>query len=143
MRYIRHIFICTNERAADDPRGSCAPKGSAAVRDRFKAALKERRLHGRMRANASGCLDACEFGVSVVVYPDAVWYGGVTVDDVDEIIDSHLVGGVPVDRLRIPDRRYTPIELLPPAIAAAEAASEGDAANDPAALDDAGQTSDT
>lgn len=77
-------------------------------------------MHGRMRANASGCLDACEYGIAVVVYPDGIWYGGVTVGDVDEIIDSHLIGGVPVDRLRIADRRYTPVELLPPGVADAQ-----------------------
>lgn len=87
-------------------------KGSEELRARFKEALKERRLHGRMRANASGCLDSCEHGASIVVYPDAVWYGGVTVDDVEEIIESHLVGGVPVERLRVQDRRYTPAEFL-------------------------------
>lgn len=112
VRYDRHIFICTNLRDADDARGSCGAKGSAEVRARFKAALKERRLNGRLRANTAGCLDACKHGVSAVVYPDGVWYGGVTVDDVEEIIDSHLVGGVPVDRLRIRDKRYTPEEIL-------------------------------
>ncbi len=108
MRYQRHVFICTNQREPGHPRGCCMEKGSAEVRERFKAALKERRLHGRMRANAAGCLDSCEYGVSLVVYPDNVWYGGVTVADVDEIIESHLVGGVPVARLLIPDKRYTP-----------------------------------
>ena len=56
-----------------------------------------------MRANKSGCLEQCEVGPTVVVYPDAVWYGGVTPADVDEIIDSHIVGGQPVKRLLIPD----------------------------------------
>jgi (2Fe-2S) ferredoxin len=74
----------------------------------LKAALKERKLNVAMRANASGCLDACEFGVTVVVYPDGVWYGGVTPDDVEEIIESHLIGDIPVARLLINDRRYTP-----------------------------------
>ena len=108
MRYFRHIFICINERESDHPRGCCKAKGGEEVRARFKAALKERKLNVAMRANASGCLDACEFGVTVVVYPDGVWYGGVTPDDVEEIIESHLVGDVPVARLLINDRRYTP-----------------------------------
>ena len=56
-----------------------------------------------MRANAAGCLDQCRHGVTCVVYPEQVWYGGVTVADVNEIIESHLVGGQPVERLRIPD----------------------------------------
>ena len=56
-----------------------------------------------MRANKAGCLEQCEVGPTVVVYPDAVWYGGVTPADVDEIIDSHIVGGRLVERLIIPD----------------------------------------
>ena len=56
-----------------------------------------------MRANKCGCLDQCELGPTVVVYPEAVWYGHVTPDDVDEIIESHIVGGQPVERLVIPD----------------------------------------
>lgn len=113
MRYQRHIFICTNEREPGHPRGCCKEKGSEEVRARFKAELKARGLHGIMRANASGCLDACEYGAAVVVYPDCIWYGGVTVDDVEEIIESHLLGDVPVERLLIPDPRYTHIEILP------------------------------
>ncbi len=108
MRYDRHIFICTNQREAGHPRGCCKERGGEEVRARFKTALKERRLHGKMRANAAGCLDICEHGVVAVVYPDAVWYGGLTVDDVDEIIESHLINDVPVERLLIPDPRYTP-----------------------------------
>lgn len=54
-----------------------------------------------MRANAAGCLDACAFGTSVVVYPEGVWYGGVKAEDVLEIVESHLLGGKPVERLRM------------------------------------------
>jgi (2Fe-2S) ferredoxin len=108
MRYDKHIFICTNQREPGHPRGCCAEKGSEELRARFKSALKERGLSRRMRANASGCLDACEYGAAIVVYPDNVWYGGVTVDDIDEIIESHLLKDEPVERLRIPDTRYTP-----------------------------------
>jgi|GEM_PF-287311 len=114
VRYERHIFICTNHRPPESPRGSCGAKGSEDVRAKFKSGLRARGLGGRIRANASGCLDGCEYGVTAVVYPDGVWYGGITVDDVEEIIESHLVGGVPVARLRIPDPAYTPVELLPP-----------------------------
>ena len=60
-----------------------------------------------MRPNKAGCLDQCAHGVTVVVYPDAVWYGGVTVEDVDEIIERHVIGGEPVERLVIPDSRLT------------------------------------
>jgi (2Fe-2S) ferredoxin len=99
--YEKHVFVCTNRRDPDNPKGSCAEKGSEAVRDEFKRILHERGLKGRMRANAAGCLDQCSRGVSVVVYPEQVWYGGVRPEDVAEIVESHLVGGVPVARLRM------------------------------------------
>lgn len=73
----------------------------------FKKSLKANGLREQVRANSAGCLDACEFGPSVVVYPEAIWYGGVQLGDVDEIITSHLVGGKPVERLQIQDPRYT------------------------------------
>lgn len=98
-RYERHLFVCLNERSPDHPRGCCAAKGAADVRNAFKQALKRRGLAGRIRANAAGCLDTCAQGVSVVVYPEGVWYGGVTTADVDEIVDVHLVGGEVVTRL--------------------------------------------
>jgi (2Fe-2S) ferredoxin len=97
----RHVFICTNRREPGNPKGDCASKGSEEVRGEFKRLLHERGLKGRMRANASGCLDYCAHGVTVVVYPEQVWYGGVRVEDVGAIVEEHLVGGVPVDRLRI------------------------------------------
>lgn len=100
--YERHVFVCTNRRPDGSPKGCCATKGGEEVRSRFKEALHERGLKGRLRANAAGCLDTCAFGVSVVVYPEGVWYGGVKVEDVDEIIDEHLLNGRPVERLRMP-----------------------------------------
>jgi (2Fe-2S) ferredoxin len=56
-----------------------------------------------VRANKSGCLDQCELGPTVAVYPDGVFYGGVRPEDVDEIIESHIIHGQPVERLRISD----------------------------------------
>ena len=97
----RHIFVCVNQRPPGDPRSCCAARGGEAVREAFKRALAERGLKVRMRVNAAGCLDQCRHGVTVVVYPEQVWYGGVTVDDVAEIVESHLVGGRPVERLRL------------------------------------------
>jgi (2Fe-2S) ferredoxin len=101
MRFRRHVFVCENVRAEDDPRGSCGRKGSAEIRKALKDELKRRGLEKQIRANAAGCLDACAFGPSIVVYPEGVWYGHVSVADVPEIVERHLVGGEPVERLRM------------------------------------------
>ena len=102
----RHVFVCINERAPDNPKGSCKQKGGVDVRDKLKAELKARGLSTEVRANNAGCLDQCERGVSVVVYPEQVWYGGVTVDDVAEIVERHIVGGEVVERLLMPDQPH-------------------------------------
>ncbi len=95
----RHVFVCVNERPEGDPKGCCSDKGSKDVRERFKEGLARRGLKGIVRANAAGCLDTCALGVSVVVYPEAVWYRNVTTADVEEIIEKHVVGGEVVERL--------------------------------------------
>jgi (2Fe-2S) ferredoxin len=95
----RHVFICTNHRPEGDPKGSCASKGSEEVRKAFKDAVERAGLKGTVRANAAGCLDACAQGIAVVVYPEGVWYGGVKREDVQAIVDQHLVQGRPLDRL--------------------------------------------
>jgi (2Fe-2S) ferredoxin len=98
----KHLFICTNQREPGHGRGCCSPDGSEALQKAFKKALAERGLTRRIRANRSGCLDQCEHGPNVVVYPDAIWYGGVTEADIPAIIDG-LVSGEPVARLRLAD----------------------------------------
>ena len=97
--YKHHVFVCTNVRPPDNPKGCCASKGAEAIREQFKKRLHELGLKKDIRANAAGCLDQCAWGPTVVVYPEAVWYAHVTVDDVEEIIQSHLLGGRPVERL--------------------------------------------
>jgi len=102
----RHVFVCINERPADHPKGCCKAKCGADVRDRLKDELASRGLSKIVRANNAGCLDQCEHGVAVVVYPEQVWYGGVTVDDVVEIVEKHLVGGEVVERLLQPKQPH-------------------------------------
>ena len=99
----RHVFVCTNHRPPGHPRGCCSAKGSEAIREALKAEVAVRGLKGKVRVNVAGCLDQCEHGVTVVVYPDAVWYGFVTLADVPELVQTHLVEGRPVSRLHLPD----------------------------------------
>ncbi len=101
--YQRHIFFCTNVREEGADRPSCGHCGSQAIRDYAKARVKELGMSGpgKVRVNSAGCLDRCEEGPVCVVYPEGVWYTYVDESDVDEIIDSHLVAGKPVERLKI------------------------------------------
>ena len=99
----RHVFLCTNNRGAGAERPSCNQCGSAALREYAKNRVKELGLagQGKVRINASGCLDRCEQGPALVVYPEGTWYTYVDEEDLDEIIDQHLVEGRVVERLLI------------------------------------------
>jgi (2Fe-2S) ferredoxin len=112
-KFQKHVFICVNERDPSDPKGCCAAKGSPEVAAAFKRKLHERGLKRVVRANKAMCLDQCAQGVTIVVYPEATWYGHVTLDDVDEIIEQHIVGGRPVERLVIPPEKLTGIDPVP------------------------------
>ena len=98
--YEAHVFCCTNRRPAGHPRGCCADKGSEELRDYMKGRAKELGLK-KVRVNASGCLDRCELGPTVVVYPEGVWYSVPTKEDVDEVLQTHLVLGGRVERLML------------------------------------------
>jgi (2Fe-2S) ferredoxin len=98
-KFKRHIFICTNQRPPENPRGCCDQAGLGTLQLAFKKELAARGLKDQVRANRAGCLDQCEHGPTVVIYPDAVWYGGVRPEDVAEIVESHVVNHTPVARL--------------------------------------------
>jgi (2Fe-2S) ferredoxin len=100
--YRLHVFCCTNQRPKGHPRSSCAERGSVDLRDYMKARAKELGLLG-IRINSAGCLDRCELGPVVVVYPDGIWYHMETRQDVDEILEQHLQGRTPVQRLMLKD----------------------------------------
>lgn len=109
----RHLFLCVNDRGEGHPRGSCAHKGASEVAAAFKKGAFERGLKRVIRVNKSGCLDQCEAGVCAVVYPEGVWYGSVTPNDVPEILEEHIIGGRPVDRLRLRPEQLTGREPKP------------------------------
>lgn len=113
LYYAAHVFCCTNERPEGHPRGSCARRGSVKLRDYMKARAKELGL-GEIRINTAGCLDRCELGPVMVIYPEGVWYAPRTRDDVDAILNAHLLEGGRVPRLmlrptdKVPEDRETP-----------------------------------
>jgi (2Fe-2S) ferredoxin len=88
---------------ADHPLGCCHARGSQENLELLQEELRARGLSDTVRVNRSGCFARCENGPNMVVYPDAVWYGGVTPDDMVEIVEKHLIGGKPVERLRLKD----------------------------------------
>lgn len=98
-RYRYHIFSCINKRSADDPKGSCSAKGSERLQELFKSEVKRRGLQAEVRANKAGCLDACEHGPVVVIYPEGVWYRIRTEQDVLDVMNHHIERGQIVDRL--------------------------------------------
>ncbi|HQR04475.1 MAG: (2Fe-2S) ferredoxin domain-containing protein [Proteobacteria bacterium] len=93
-----HVFFCCNQR--DNGEACCAPHGADALRDYAKGKTKALGLPG-IRINKAGCLDRCELGPVLVIYPEAIWYTYVDKEDIDEIIDSHLINGRIVERLKI------------------------------------------
>lgn len=101
LYYQHHIFFCVNCR--DDGSVCCAEKGSQELRDYAKQRLKSLNLNGKgkFRVNNAGCLDRCEEGPVMVIYPQGTWYTYVDKEDIDEIIDNHLVRGEVVERLKI------------------------------------------
>ena len=100
-KFQKHIFVCENLRPEDNPKGSCARKGGAELRQALKDKLDAQGLKKTVRANAAGCLDHCAQGCTMVVYPEAVWYGHVTIADLDEIVSEHILNDRPVKRLQI------------------------------------------
>ena len=98
-----HVFVCHNVRPADAPRPSCTTDGKSELHTQLQQLTKAAGITDRVRINKSLCLDQCEHGPTVVVYPEAVWYGSVRPEDAVEIVEQHLVGGRPVERLRLAD----------------------------------------
>ncbi|MBR0655240.1 (2Fe-2S) ferredoxin domain-containing protein [Plastoroseomonas arctica] len=97
-----HLFVCCNRRPDGHKRGSCAASGSETLRDYMKVRVKELGLRD-IRVNMAGCLDRCEYGPTMVIYPDGVWYTIRTTADVDAVLEAHLVRGERVRHLMLPE----------------------------------------
>jgi (2Fe-2S) ferredoxin len=99
--FAAHLFVCCNRRPDGHRRGSCAAAGSETLRDYMKARVKELGLPS-VRVNSAGCLDRCELGPCLVIYPEGVWYRIGSTEDVDAVLDAHLVNGGRVPGLMLP-----------------------------------------
>lgn len=97
----KHVFVCSQNRPANHPRGACAHKASNDVLQAFWQQLQERNAYDTVSVTYSGCLGPCDQGANVLVYPEGILYGKVTKDDVNEIFAKHLLGDEPVERLRV------------------------------------------
>lgn len=96
----KHVFVCSQNRPPNHPRGACSHKGANEVLQAFWQQLQQRNAYDRIAVSFSGCLGPCNQGANVVVYPEGVLYGKVTKEDVAEIFEKHLLGDEPVERLR-------------------------------------------
>ena len=101
--FTQHIFVCGNRRPPNHPRGCCDPDGNNALRGALKAAVQSRNLGPLVRVNSAGCLDQCECGPTVVIYPQGIWYGNVRLSDVSRIVDATICHGQIIEELLIPD----------------------------------------
>lgn len=108
----KFVFVCTNERPQGHPKGSCIGRGSADVFQTFRE-VQGQKMALHFKVVATGCLEPCLAGPTVYVTPDDVWYGGVTVDDVETIIDQHLIGGTPVEMFRIDEGDFERSQRAP------------------------------
>ena len=101
MKYQKHIFVCINEREEAAKRQSCGKALGEEISARFKFLIKENKLKTKVRSQRSSCLDICEEGPTMVVYPEGIFYKNISVVDVDEIFESHILNNQPVERLRL------------------------------------------
>jgi (2Fe-2S) ferredoxin len=101
LYFEHHVFVCTNRRPDGHKKGCCATKGGEDLRNYMKKKAKELGIR-ETRVNGAGCLDRCEYGPVMVIYPEGVWYSPKTESDIDEILTSHLQQGKKVERLLLP-----------------------------------------
>lgn len=97
-KYKKHVFVCTNDREA---KAACGIVRGMELINEFKELLKDHPDRASIRAQRAGCLDVCALGPALVVYPDAVFYGHVSKEDIKEIVQEHLINNRPVERLML------------------------------------------
>ena len=110
--YEAHVFCCTNKRPAGHPRGCCADKGSERPARLHEGSGASALGLKKVRINIAGCLDRCELGPTVVIYPEGVWYSVANQQDIDEVLQTHLVEGGRVERLMLKTTDKLPKDRL-------------------------------
>ena len=96
-----HIFICTSCRVNGQQKGFCYSKGSVDIVQRFMEVIEDYDLSDEVMITNTGCFGICDKGPVAVVYPEGVWYGSLTIDNVERIVEQHMVQGIPVADLMI------------------------------------------
>ncbi len=99
MKYDKHIFVCTNQKA--EGKKCCGEEFGMETVNRLRAKIKEANLPIQVRAQRAGCLDVCAFGPALVVYPEGTFYGSLTTEAVDRIFEEHICAGKVVEELEI------------------------------------------
>ena len=100
--YEHHVFVCTHHRPETSSHPACTMTGESEFLNRLKELVAEAGIRSRVRINRAGCLGRCKSRAVAVVYPEGIWYGGVTAADAEELFREHLLGNRPVERLKIP-----------------------------------------
>ena len=101
-----HILVCTNQRPPGHPRGSCGEVGAQAILEKFSMGIESKMLFEKAIVSTTSCLGPCSMGPAVIVYPDNVWYNKVKPEDVEEILEQHIVQGKKIERLEVPDEMW-------------------------------------
>jgi (2Fe-2S) ferredoxin len=101
MFFEKHVFCCINKRPDSNPKGCCSLKNSEKLQTELKLKIRDLKLCKKIRINKSGCLDRCELGPVMVIYPEGVWYSFKNSKDIDDILNSHLFKNEVVKRLKI------------------------------------------
>ncbi len=98
-KYQKHVFVCTNKRPLDNGRQDCSSCGGDELRLQLVKLVNKHGLKGKVRINKAGCLDVCEMGPAMVIYPDEYWYLKVNIDDVETIFTQSILNNQIVDNL--------------------------------------------
>ncbi len=109
----KHIFICENKRPEGSAKPSCADQGGSELRNAFKQKLVELGLHKKYRINKAGCLGKCSLGPTMVIYLAGIWYGGIDLDDLDEIIEKSILNDEVIERLSLHTEATSQINTTP------------------------------